>query len=229
MKSRWITVASCLHIGEKDARLDLIDKWLAHSKKIGAGIALIGDILDVGGFVGTAHQGSTWENDLNPEEQIEEAVRLLKPHRSRIVTILTGNHEDRIRKATSIRPNKRIAHELGIPEKYHDASTLQSFHGRRVFMAHGAGRSDFNNVLKGWEGVDVVALGHTHTLSKDVIRRRNHRGVRDVQLVRCGTFLQEPRYGRVSLYPPNPIGAAWVRFGRGGSVRVDLGVTPEGD
>ncbi len=227
LKSRWLTVASCLHIGAEECREDLIAKWLEAGAKVGASIALIGDLLDMGMFVGTAHSGSVWENTLTPEEQIERAVKLLKPHRRRIAAIMTGNHEDRLRKATSIRPNRRIAAELGILNRFADITKVLRVRGRNVFLSHGASRGDFVNTLKGWEGVDVFALGHTHTLSKEVVRRRSRSGTRDVNLVRCGTFLQEPRYGRVALYPPNPIGAAWIRFGSAGSVRVDLGVVPE--
>ena len=221
----WLTVASCLHIGANEARVDLVKRWLERAKKLRAQIALIGDVLDMGCFSGTAHTGSTWENYETPEEQMEEAVELLKPYTQQITCILTGNHEERIRKATSIRPNKRVAAELGLSKAYRDTHATLEFGGKRVFVAHGAGRSDFTNVLKGWEGLDVIALGHTHTLSQDRVRRRGKAGVRDVALVRCGTFLQEPRYGRLALFPPNPIGAAWIRV-TGDGVRVDLGVEP---
>lgn len=224
--SNWLTVASCIHIGANEHNEGLYHKWLAAIKRHRADVALIGDVLDVGCFSGTAHSGSTWENNLNPEEQIEEAVSSLRGIKSQVVCILTGNHEERIRKATSIRPNKRVAAELGLSRTYRDTHAVLELGGKRVFLAHGAGRADFTNVLKGWEGVDVIALGHTHTLSKDVVRRRSHRGVKDVHLVRCGTFLQEPRYGRLALYPPNPMGAAWFKFAKDGSVRVDLGVEP---
>lgn len=220
-----LTVASCLHIGADTCRMDLIDKWIRSVKKTGAKVALIGDTLDMGMFVGTAHSGSTWENDLNPEEQIDEAVSLLGPIRGNIEAILSGNHEDRLRKATSIRANRSVADRLGLRSKFYDTIKLLRFGGVTVFLAHGAARSDFNNVLRGWEGVDVVALGHTHTLSKEVVRRRSLHTVRDVHLVRSGTFLEEPRYGKMALYPPNPLGAAWIKV-TDGVANVSLGVEP---
>lgn len=226
MPNKWIFVSSCVHLGANECQEEEFKKSLRIARSLRADICLIGDLLDMGMFAGTRHIGSTWDQSLTPEAQIDRAVELLSPYKDNIKRILEGNHEGRLYNATSIRANRRISRELGIPNAYRDASCTLSVAGKRIFLAHGTGPSDFNRVLAGHEGQDVIALGHTHALSHSVICRRSHNGRRDIHAVRAGTFLQEPRYGRMALYPPNPIGGAWILVGSDGRTHVDLGVEP---
>lgn len=217
-------VASCVHLGARGTNTDAFVKDLQLARRVGAKICLIGDLLDMGMFVGTGHSGSTYEQQITPNEQIDMACDILKPHRNHISVILQGNHEDRLRKATSVEANWQVATRLGIPRVYSDHYKVIKLGGKRVFMAHGVGKADFRKVSDGHEGNDVVALGHTHELSHSVgVKSTPGGGRRTVHLVRCGTYLREPRYGKVELYPPNPIGAAWIT-NQGGYVTVELGV-----
>ena len=220
-------ISSCVHLGAREHRHEEFAASLAEARRLRSDIVLIGDLLDMGMFVGTSHTGSVFDQNLNPEEQIEEAVRLLKPLKSQIRCILRGNHEERLERVSSIRANKQVAVALGIPEVYKDTAALLQLGSTKVFVAHGSNQSDFNRVLAGREGMDIVALGHTHQLEHKKVVRRGSMGRREVSLLRCGTYLQEPRYGQMALYPPNPIGAAWVSVSPRGRF-VDLGVYPRG-
>lgn len=224
MSSPWLFVSSCVHLGAKECRLDLFRESLKEAKRRRAAIALIGDTLDVGSYVGTGHQGSVFDDSHDPQEQIDLAIKELKPYAKQIEVILTGNHEDRLKKAAGLHLNKIVAQGLGIVERYRDHSTIYRSNGRSIFLAHGANKSDFSRVLQGAESVDAIALGHTHQLFTEAVRRRANGKLRDVVLVRAGTYLQEPRYGKLALYPPNPIGGAWLYLGK--QIYCELGVKP---
>jgi predicted phosphodiesterase len=207
-----------------ECRLDLLRESLKEAKRRRAAIALIGDTLDVGSYVGTGHTGSVFDNDLDPQEQIDLAVKELKPYAKQIEVILTGNHEDRLKKAAGLHLNKIVAQGIGRVDHYKDHSVRWRFAGRTVFLAHGANKSDFSRVMAGSEGVDAIVLGHTHQLNTEVVRRRGASGLRDILLVRAGTYLQEPRYGKLALYPPNPVGGAWLYLGK--EIHCELGIKP---
>lgn len=217
-------MSSCVHLGAKECRLDLFRESLKEAKRRKAAIALIGDTLDVGTFVGTGHTGSVYDNSHDPQEQIDMAIKELKPYAKQVEVVLTGNHELRLHKAAGLHLNKIVAQGLGIVDHYKDHSYRWRYAGRTVFLAHGANKSDFSRVMLGAEGVDAIALGHTHQLNSEVVRRRGSAGLRDVLLVRAGTYLQEPRYGKLALYPPNPIGGAWLYLGK--DIYCELGVKP---
>jgi predicted phosphodiesterase len=221
---KWLFVSSCVHYGHRDCRSDLFLKSLKEAKRRKASIALIGDTLDVGSYVGTAHQGSIWEDCMTPQEQIDGVVKLLKPYSSQISVMLAGNHEGRLEKAAGLLLNKVVADELGIGSTYKDEYFTLPIGGRRVFLAHGANKSDFSRVLSGHERIDSIVLGHTHELECRVVRRREGNSLREINLVRAGTYLQEPRYGKLALYPPNPIGGAWISIGD--KIGCELGIKP---
>ena len=225
MSKSILAISSCIHLGEKNCREDLVLEFLEAIKELGASLALIGDTHNVGAYSGTAHQGSVWDDSYNVDDQLSRSNKLFKPLIKNIVRILPGNHEERGRKALSVKFNRQLAIGLGIPEVYRDTYSTLKFSGKRIFMSHGGSMNDFRKVLIGHEGSDVIALGHTHQLSQEIVGRRSKSGRRDVHLIRCGTFLEEPRYGKIALYPPNPLGAAWITV-TGDRVSVDLGVTP---
>lgn len=224
MTSPWLFVSSCVHLGAKECRLDLFRESLREARRRRAAIALIGDTLDVGSYVGTGHQGSVFDNTHDPQEQIDLAVKVLKPYTKQIEVILTGNHELRLHKAAGLHLNKVVADELNIGRSYKDEYTTYRTRGRSVFLAHGANKSDFSRVLGGHGGLDAVVLGHTHELASQIARRREGSRLREIHLVRAGTYLQEPRYGKLALYPPNPIGGAWLYLGK--QIYCELGVKP---
>lgn len=227
MSNKLIGIFSCLHFGEKHSQVDAFKESLYHIRRRKAGIALIGDLLDCGVAMGTAHSGSVFDNVMNPDAQMDYAVKLLRPYKNQIKVILSGNHEERIQKTSSVLLNKRIARELGIPSTFRDTSATLNINNRRIFFGHGSNKGDFTRVMMGHEGLDLIACGHTHELSNSVVVRKTRSGDnRPVHLLRCGTYLKEPRYGRMALYPPNPIGGAWVTLNSG--IWVDLGVRPRG-
>ena len=227
MKRLWLM--SCAHIGEDAHNKKEFGRYLAWAKKTGAEICIMGDLMDTGLCFGTKHIGSVWNNNMSPQEQIDEAVACLKPLAGRIRAIVKGNHEVRAENLTSINPLRQVADRLCV--SYQDANTVVTWEGRRIFVAHGTSAgylTDFKKVLDAYEGLDVVALGHTHAMYAEPIRRfsvdaAGHVRSKEIYLVRCGNFLTDASYAKFAGYRPTPTGSPILEV-EGGHLNVRLGL-----
>ena len=85
-------------------------------------------ILD-GDLMNTAIIGSksdSYGETIPPSEQLKKCVELFAPlaEKNKILAVLTGNHEERIARATSVNLTSIMATELGVPDLYSATSTL---------------------------------------------------------------------------------------------------------
>jgi predicted MPP superfamily phosphohydrolase len=83
-----------------------------------------------------------YEERVSPEEQNEELVQLFKPLRERILSITTGNHEQRTWRIAGIDIIKHFCYRLGIEDLYHPVGSV-------VFLSFGKsrGRENVRNTL----------------------------------------------------------------------------------
>ena len=229
-RKKYLWLLSCAHIGEESHEEKKFLQYIAWAKRTKADIVIMGDLLDTGLCIGTKHIGSVWENRLTPDEQIDRGVALLGPIRKQIIAVVTGNHELRSEKVTSINPLKQVALRLGRP--YDGPCKVLRWHGKTIFCAHGTSSSmeaDFKRVLDGWEGLDVIALAHVHHLMNKPIKRFvcDKNGIvrqRKIHLVRTGNFLSYAKYAAIALYSPTDVGSAILESLPGGELKVHLGL-----
>lgn len=230
VKSLWL--AGCLHFGEKSqdrAELDKYKAWALRNKST-VDIAICGDSLDNGGFCGTKHVGSTWNDNLTPQEQLDTFVDYFQPMASQVKVVVKGNHENRTEDTTSIKLLKVAADQLGV--SYKGASSVFIWHGKKIFVAHGASSSyvgDFKKILDTYEGLDAVVLAHSHKLYAEPVRRFtvNAAGAiteKHIWLVRVGSFLKDAEYAKFALHAPTPIGSAILQLDDENKLNVRLGL-----
>lgn len=230
IKSLWL--AGCLHFGEDCQAIDELNKyksWALRNKQ-SVEIAICGDALDNGGFCGTKHIGSTWQNKLTPQEQLDAFVTFFNPLVPQMRFIIKGNHEKRTEDTTSIQLLKCAADQLGVP--YKGSSSVFTWHGKKIFVAHGASSSydgDFKKVLDSYEGLDAVALAHTHKIYGEPVRRYvvNAAGAvseKKIWKVRVGSFLDNADYAKFALHQPTPIGSAILQIDENNELNVRLGL-----
>jgi predicted phosphodiesterase len=230
VRSLWC--AGCIHEGEKsqdEAELQKYINW-ALRNKASVEICICGDSLDNGGFCGTKHVGSTWNNYLTPQEQLDKFVKRFAPLKNQMIGIIKGNHEKRTEDTTSIQLLKCAADQLGVP--YKGASSVFTWHGKKIFVAHGAGGSydgDFKKVLDTYEGLDAVILAHTHKLYAEPVRRYvvNAAGARSekkIWKIRVGSFLDNAEYAKFALHAPTPMGSAILQLDENNELNVRLGL-----
>ncbi len=143
-------------------------------------------VLD-GDAMNTAIMGSksdVYGETMPPMEQLKKCVELFKPlaDSGKILAILTGNHEERIRKSVGVNLTEVMSTQLGLSSLYSDTSTLLSLRlGRNakkndrritysIYVNHGNGgggrragskinaMEDMSRIIT----ANCYIMGHTH-------------------------------------------------------------------
>ncbi|MBO7673661.1 MAG: metallophosphoesterase [Atopobiaceae bacterium] len=175
---RTIKVWVCgdVHVGAENCQLKEFERWIAEIENDpDAYVIFTGDLMD------TATKSSVGDvfHGMNPREQMEYIHDTLYnlAHEGKILAMLTGNHELRVARETSIDPLYDVAVRLGIQNVYRRdfaavrirmsstevrdnskgtriAYSILAFHGGSDFKV----RQMANNV----EGFDALVTGHSH-------------------------------------------------------------------
>lgn len=113
------------------------------------------------------------------DHQFADCYSLLEPHKSRILGLTCGNHEDVFIKRYGHNPHKRLCNDLGCEDlsaMWMKTLFLRDPHGKtrslKLYGAHGHGgatRTEGGNVTKyshqtKYFDADIYAWGHTHDL-----------------------------------------------------------------
>ncbi len=99
-----------LHLGSPASRKKELKK-LIESADRRTFFILLGDILD-NAIIESL--GNVYEQELNPQNALEEIIELLKPVKDRILGAVSGNHEERTRRRVGIDVMKIISQALCI-------------------------------------------------------------------------------------------------------------------
>ena len=166
-----------LHIGASTVSVEEILR-VKERYWLGKPIIFMGDLVDAG-----LDRGMQFDNNLNPDTQIEELKKVIKDLDVR--TVLTGNHEIRFFRNAGI----NIYKVLELPQKHE-----LTIEGCSFYVSHGksAARNPLTEFSKFFEFVDadIIALGHNHRL----LAVNMVRGGRRVVLVRTGSFMGHAPY-----------------------------------
>lgn len=167
-----------LHIGDRYADLQLI-RSLVDSVRYNGNryVILTGDLMNTAIAGG---KSDVYADTMNPQEQLDYCVDLLSPIRNKILTIVAGNHEERIARSTGIDTTKELAARLDLENVYRATSALLLLRFGRDFRSgdpitysmyinhgHGGGRRPGGklNSLQDYALVidaDCYVVGHTH-------------------------------------------------------------------
>ena len=116
-----ITVADW-HIGNPTCNYQLIEEELNYIKtNEDVYVILNGDILE---NITKTSLGDIYTQQMSPMEQLHKAVELLYPIKDKILCITSGNHCDRSYKTDGVDLMRVVARELGIEDKYSNASCV---------------------------------------------------------------------------------------------------------
>ena len=219
-----------IHIGDKNVDYKLLQdtiEWVNANKNVY--VIGMGDILNV---ATRGSKSSPFQQDMDLNEQVDFAIKLFKPIKSRIIGLLQGNHEKRIEEFCGYDPLIAICHALDT--KYLKYSSVLSFvvdkgNGIAYTMyAHhttGGGQtpgSKINRVNKLRNLVcncDAYLGGHNHslgvmsvmagvvdTIHKSVNRKRQ-------LLIDCGSYLSwDDAYAEQMMLEPVKLGSPRIRL-----------------
>jgi predicted MPP superfamily phosphohydrolase len=210
---------SDIHVGADSFREDLFLKHLELAKRLKAYILLLGDLTETA--LPSHIESSVWEQVVTPASQVSKVIEYFSPFRDRIIMMISGNHDLRIWKKTSIDICEYISAELGCFYNRHGGYVLLNVGDQvyrfAIFHGRSAAQNPYHELEKRltvYDDVDVLAMGNNHFLGeKLVVKKRVIDGKEQrklIHLVRTGSFISEPDYSRASLYPPTPDGAPYV-------------------
>jgi len=211
------------HLGSKDCAIEDIKKqinWIKNTKNVIT--ILMGDTIDCA--LKSSVGAGRYDNTMNPDEQIELAIKLLEPIKDKIYGIHNGNHGNRVTNETSLSPEKLIARGLGVPYLGDTCFHYLRFGTQTyvLFTAHGSTGSatvagSLNSCMKygAFSHADIYAMGHTHNLAsytrvsheldranKQVLTKKKH-------FVLTGGYLKwKGSYAEQKNYAPLKIGCA---------------------
>ncbi len=213
-----------IHYGSTDCDVEKLYEMVDWIKnKPNARVVLMGDLIDIG--LKDSVGAGTFDNDVDPENQILDIIQILEPIQDKIICLLGGNHEERIRMRTSIDINKLIANSL---DTTYAGSTcfLKIMVGKQnyiIWAAHGSTGSltpagKLNSVMKygTYVDADLYMMGHVHELmhhttdyfrvsmkDKMIIKDKRH-------YVITGHFLKYGGYAEQKNYAPGKNGVAKI-------------------
>ena len=208
------------HYGSKDCWVEKLEEtvnWI--QSKPNVRVILMGDLIDAG--LKDSIGGGTFDNTVEPEDQIEYIISLLTPIKDKIWCMLTGNHEERIRLRTSIDVTKLMAKTIGVP--YCGATCfIKARLGKQnyiIYATHGSTGSatpagKLNSVMRygNYIDADIFMMGHVHELmhhttdylkvdikNKMIVKEKRH-------YVLTGHFLKYGGYAEAKGYAPGKVG-----------------------
>jgi predicted phosphodiesterase len=179
------------HIGDEHADLERLKQRIEYvANTPDAYCVLNGDIID---NATKTSIGDVYANEFNPMQQLEEAVRLFKPLKDKILAISHGNHEARTYRKEGIDLSYLLAVQLGLFEKYTSTSALiflrfgksrnnggESKQCYTIFMLHGSGggRKEGAKAIRLADMSSIIDADiyiHSHTHLPMVMKQNYHR------------------------------------------------------
>lgn len=167
------------HIGDPLCDMQLIKNRIEYINSSGNDfVVLNGDLCDAAIHTSI---GDSYAAKYTPDEQIDLLSNLLEPIKDKILCMTSGNHENRIYKATGIDISKQIARNLDIADLYNKESVLlftrfginrakgmNRYMNYSGFMRHGSGGggtagSKANQLKKMSSVIDADFYVHAHT------------------------------------------------------------------
>jgi len=218
-----------LHIGCEEFREDVLSEHIRFIEETPEAYAvLLGDLVEAGI---RASKSDIWKQRLNPQQQVEECIRLLMPIKDKILGLVMGNHEWRIYDSTGIDVCSILWQNLELPMGAYgrDGLMLRVYLTRHrtlvnpfyIYLTHGWGgaRKTGGQINKAEElGIaihaDLYLVAHEHTVftSRHDYRMPHSRAKGGLTMVEkvfvgCGCFVDYTGIGgylvRIGRRPPN--------------------------
>ena len=241
-KKAYIIPFGDIHYGSPNCRLDKFKdliKWGKNKKNV-FWIGM-GDYIDA-----IVPHDPRFQSDRKFEKidkSVDKMIGVLKPISERILTLITGNHEDKISRAGYFNPTKRMCEELDVP--YGGYSTFikvrafirgKRLHNRPlvIYAMHGYSSSRLtgsavNGVerLAQWYDADIFLVAHNHKLWSTRQVRIDYGGYQKKIFANTGTFLETAtigsnEYAERKGYPPLKLGVIKILIKQKGHGLWDL-------
>ena len=160
-----------VHVGAENFDEETIKKKIQIIKDDPVGVVSI--CGDLGDFGLKNSKTNVYRATMSPDAQIDYIYELFLPIKDKIVSLVPGNHEERILRETSISVLYDLAVLWRIPEvyrenvailklsfgKYKGGPTQNTFVG---ITSHGTSRNKHHHFVASFDGIDFAISGHCH-------------------------------------------------------------------
>jgi predicted phosphodiesterase len=228
----YIIPISDIHIGDPLVDYEKLYGYLNWVKENPAWIILNGDLMtcDIKQSV-----GDVYKQELNPQQQLDELVKIFTPFKDRILAIIQGNHEQRITREVGVDILRVFTQILGIEDKYDPDSALVHIRlgkdrsskriGYTIFATHGwsngrkaGGKLNAIQELRNVILADCYIASHTHTqgaiVEKYLVPDYRNRKILEIKqvFVSAGSFLKYGSYAERRGMPIAKTGTPRIRL-----------------
>jgi len=171
-----VCVLGDFHVGNVAFDEPLLDKMLDAAIKDGYKLILMGDFCESINVTDRRFDWDTVDRErINPQEQYDYVREKLEPFKGQILGVLTGNHDDKLRKDNGGRDwvERELCRPLKAPylgytnmlrvkvDDFHKDFML--WHGRGKGYLSGSKINRLQRLAQGFN-TDVYCMGHTHRL-----------------------------------------------------------------
>lgn len=227
--SIYIVPIGDIHIGHKSFNDKYLNQALKFVKKNRdrCRIFILGDVLE--SATKTSVGRAVYEEKMHLQDQLDEAVRIFQPYADLIDIIVTGNHEERIAKDTSLEVLREFAYRIGREDAYSEFCGVVNVKLKNLvyssYVWHGATGAIREStvvtaILKMREKVisHLYFMGHTHKLfslsSEIAIPNFETEEVTVIKqlFVNTGSSLENSGYAEQKGYPFHRLGYGAVEI-----------------
>lgn len=224
-----LILIGCAHIGAKAAEVQNLKDHVDLAAEKNTFLLILGDVFE--NAIPARGLGMMFEQNLNPEEQLDEADRIFRPYKHKIIGACTSNHSRRSYKEVGIDIDRQLYKRLGVREGiYKGLQGVVVFGGKKIAFAHGNGSGDNWNDSKKlftiYPTADFVITSHRHEMASKwhgnyVLDSKGRKTKKFVRFVRTGGLMGWAEYAQEELYNPQKPGFSALYFMADGTVRDD--------
>lgn len=210
-----VWVLGDVHVGDRNCRLKDFEAWLHKIEQDeDSYLVIIGDMANVALPGG---KSEVFGDLMNPKAQMDYLTDALYNLATggRILAIVSGNHEDRITRATGLSPLSIVAARLGIEDVYRDdfaAIRIRMDGGGakrawNLLAFHGASDAKTRTMAYAMDGFDALLTGHSHRPTIEmpahlVLEQSGRLRWKEVAKVVGCSWLDYAGYGAKTMYAP---------------------------
>lgn len=224
-----LILVGCGHIGAKAAEVQTFKDHIDLAAEPNTYLLVLGDVFE--NAIPSRGMGMMFEQALSPEDQLDEADRIFRPYKDKIVGACTSNHSRRTYKEVGIDIDKQLYKRIGCRQSvYKGLQGVVVFGGKKIAFAHGNGSGDnWNDALKLFKiypTADIVITSHRHEMTSKwhgsyTLDAKGRRTKKFVRFVRTGGLMGWAEYAQEELYSPQKPGFSVLYFMPDGTVRDD--------
>lgn len=227
----WLVPISDVHYGNRycnEEYFEFVMDWCWENRE-NVFLLTNGDLMEC---ASDSRYGSA-DQIYNEDEQFEYMVNTFErfADKDRLLGMVRGNHENRIRKRTNFDITKQLARQLNV--NYYESGValelkIREQRQRRfqlydMYMIHGKTSSktlsykvkkcaDLKNVIE----AELYCMGHVHELfhqKQEHFRIDRGRGVhKPIHIILTGSYLDYGGYGQEGGYSPSAIGSPKIKL-----------------